>query len=151
MRRIALVAVMLALCACTQKANLYRGVYFSGVGYDIRPANPPVAGVYECSAVYDNEHAKDRVQIGRTLLYRCLAQVKKDGYEFVSMEGPTGVTLTRTVTRSYASSPTVSTDTTNYPGLSLKLTGYKADGSRPAGTSSIDEVLAKLKPTVGDV
>jgi hypothetical protein len=146
MRWLVLAVAAMALCACSKADTLYRGVHDTGVGYDVRPVEPPLPGAYDCAVSYDAAHSPDRAQLTRNLLYRCLTRMKADGWEYVLIAEAKNTTLTRKTTQYGA---TISSQ--SFPGLRVVLRGYKsADQQRNPQAVPIDPYMSRLKPGVTD-
>jgi len=142
MRWIVLGLAALVIAACTQAGNLHNQIIWTGgVGYDVRAVTtsggPPT---YEASASYTTAHASERPQILRNLLYRGVSKVKSDGYDYVVVQGGNNTTLTSTTYR-YG----VAISSASYPGVKLRLVGYKAGTPHPPNAQEAATWLARLK------
>jgi hypothetical protein len=147
MRVVLLAILACTLCACSQASNLHRQIVWNGgIGYDVRPtATAASSATYDASAAYSSGHKPERTQITRNLLYRGLTRLKADGYTYALVQGPSDGKVTSTT---YQYGRVISS--ADYPAFQYKLTGYKADGSRPPMALDIDKALAQLKPQVSN-
>ncbi len=148
MRWLTFLVLALGLGACSQATSLdnqLSGMFSNGTGvaYDVRSVS---SSTYDATCAYTAARSNEKVQIARNLLYRGLTHVKKDGYDFVVVQGPYSATLThrqmqygREMWRQ------------DYPGLKYSLIGYKSgSGEKPAKAVSTDSLLAQLAPQVTD-
>ena len=142
MRWIVLGLAALVLAACTQAGSLHNQIVWSGgVGYDVRAVGGAEGpATYEATASYTTAHASERPQITKNLIYRGVSKVKSDGYEFVAVQGANNTTLTSTTYRNG-----VQIASSNYPGLKVRLVGYKAGSPRPPNAQEAATWLARLK------
>lgn len=142
MRWIVLGLAALVIAACSQAGNLHNQIVWTGgVGYDVRAitasGGPPT---YEATASYTTAHANERPQILKNLLYRGVSKVKSDGYDYVRVQGANNTTLTATT---YRYGTPISSS--SYPGVKVRLVGYKAGAPRPPNAMEATAWLARLK------
>jgi hypothetical protein len=142
MRWIVLGLAALVIAACSQAGNLHRQIVWTGgVGYDVRAVTatggPPS---YEATASYTTAHASERPHILKNLLYRGVSKVKSDGYDYVMIQGANNTTLTSTTYR--YGTPISSA---SYPGVKVRLVGYKAGAPHPPMAQEASAWLTRLK------
>ncbi len=142
MRWIVLGVAALVIAACSQAGNLHRQIAWNGgVGYDVRSVT--VSGglpTYEATASYTTAHESERPHIVKNLLYRGVSKVKSDGYDYVLIQGANNTTLTATTYRYGAVIASSS-----YPGVKVRLVGYKAGAPHPPMAQEASAWLARLK------
>jgi hypothetical protein len=142
MRWIVLGLVALVLAGCTQAGSLHNQIVWSGgVGYDVRAVTagdgPPT---YEATASYTTAHASERPQIVKNLLYRGVSKLKSDGFNYIVVQGSNSTTLTSTTYRNG-----LQVSSSSYPGVKVRLVGYKAGEPRPPNAQEAATWLARLK------
>jgi hypothetical protein len=133
----------LVIAACTQAGNLHNQIVWTGgVGYDVRAVTTAADGAptYEATASYTTAHASERPQIVKNLLYRGVSKVKSDGYNYVAVQGANSTTLTSTTYRNG-----LQVSSSSYPGVKVRLVGYKAGEPRPPHAQEAATWLARLK------
>ena len=142
MRWIVLGVAALVIAACSQAGSLHNQIVWTGgVGYDVRAVTAAGGSpTYEATASYTTAHANERPQIVKNLLYRGVSKVKSDGYDYVAVQGANNTTLTSTTYRNG-----LQIASSNYPGVKVRLVGYKADAPRPPNAQEAAAWLARLK------
>jgi hypothetical protein len=151
MRWILLAVAALALDACAkdQAQSLSHQMRSNGgVAYDVRSvATAEKPDIYEALASYSRVHASERTAILNSLLYRGVARLKADGYEYVLLQGPIDGQLVTTIHYAYGAG----TSSVGDPMIKFVLTGFKAGRSHPAQAVEAASFLEKLRSQASDI
>jgi hypothetical protein len=132
--------VLLGLASCSSAKKIDMQMQLGGgVGYDV--VKDPTPGVYRSQSALDGKHEEVREQISIQTLINGLEAAQKDGYDYVSWDGPQSTALVRT-TKYYGTTVGGSADR----GYLYVIRGWKsAAGNIRPGARPINEALAEAR------
>ena len=93
---IACLSLGLASCSSASKIDMQMQLG-GGVGYDV-VKDPTIPGAYRSQSALDGKHEAMREQISLQTLINGIEAAQKDGYDYVSWDGPHSANLVRTKT-----------------------------------------------------
>jgi hypothetical protein len=133
--------MLLGLASCSSAGKIDMQMQLGGgVGYDV-VKDPTTAGGYRSQSALDAKHEEVREQISLQTLINGIEAAQKDGYDYVSWEGPQSTALVRT-TKYYGTTVGGSADR----GYLYLVRGWKsAAGNVGPGARPIGEALAETK------
>ena len=131
----------LASCSSAKKMDMQMKLG-GGVGYDV-VKDPTMPGAYRSQSALDGKHEAVREQISLQTLINGIEAAQRDGYDYVSWEGPRDAFLTRTTTLAgYGTVIGGSADR----GYLYVVKGWKsATGNMGPGARPIDAALSEVK------
>jgi hypothetical protein len=135
--------LLLGLVSCSSAGKMDMQMQLGGgVGYDV-VKDPTIPGAYRSQSALDGKHEAMREQISIQTLINGIEAVQRDGYDYVSWEGPRDAFLTRTKTLAgYGTVIGGSADR----GYLYVVRGWKsAAGNLGSGARPIDAALAEAK------